>query len=78
MPALHDLRVYYRYCVRHMINGNFKNRYGGKKMKDAYWAAAKATTIQDFLNEMGKIRKLSVNVVGYLLEIRMKHWFRHA
>lgn len=63
MPALHNLQGDHKCCVRH-IYGNFKNKYGGKKMKNAYWASVKATTIYDFLNEMGKIGKLSDNAIG--------------
>lgn len=71
------LELIKRYCVRH-IYGNLKRRYPGKEIKDAYWPDAKATIMQAFMEKLGKIGKVSENVVGYLVELGIEHQSRHA
>lgn len=77
MLALNNLSVDHRYCVRH-IYSNFKSKYIGKEMKNAYWEATKATKVWAFMEEMGKISKVSENAISHLLELRIDHWYRYA
>lgn len=63
--------------MRH-IYGNFKGKFGGKEIKVAYQAVAKPTTMQEFMNKIGNIAKVSKNIVGQLLELEIEHWSRHT
>lgn len=47
-------------------------------MKDSFWATAKSIIIQAFTEEMGKIGKVSENVIVYLLESGIEHWSKHT
>ncbi|XP_074306023.1 uncharacterized protein LOC141641251 [Silene latifolia] len=66
-----------RFCVRH-IWANFKQQYSGPVYKEAFWKAARATTIVEFKREMKGIKFLSPNAYAYLASIPAKHWSRHA
>lgn len=47
-------------------------------MKDIYWTAVKAITMQEFANNMSKIIKISEVALGYLLDLKIEYWSRQA
>ena len=47
-----------RFCVRHLY-ANFKSLYKGKDLKDLVWAAACAYTVQEWEENMNKIKAIN-------------------
>ena len=50
--------VEHRFCVRHLY-ANFKSLYKGKDLKDLVWAAACAYTVQEWEENMNKIKAIN-------------------
>ena len=63
--------------MRHMHN-NFKKQWPGKSYKDAVWAAAKATTLVQFKENMKVIHDMSVDAHNYLMRQNPSTWSLHA
>ncbi|XP_031124333.1 uncharacterized protein LOC116027047 [Ipomoea triloba] len=76
LPAFEDVLPYasHRFCVRHLY-GNMKLAgYVGKTMKDALWAAAKATTVNTFTEAMNDIKSLDQQAYDWLREKHPSEW----
>ncbi|XP_019184396.1 PREDICTED: uncharacterized protein LOC109179346 [Ipomoea nil] len=66
----------HRFCVRH-LHGNMKVAgFVGKAMKDALWAAAKATTVNMFYDAMAEIKGLDVEAYKWLSDKHPSEWSR--
>lgn len=66
-----------RVCVRHLYQ-NVKQRWSGKAIKDAIWAAARACNEVDFKVAMEEIKGLSEECHKYLIDSDPSTWSRHA
>ncbi|KAL9686599.1 hypothetical protein QQ045_030992 [Rhodiola kirilowii] len=67
----------HRSCVRH-IYANFKKKFKGKELKDAMWAAARATTKGQFNEKMEVLKVLDAAAHSYMTTFDPKLWSRHA
>ncbi|XP_074378314.1 uncharacterized protein LOC141719847 [Apium graveolens] len=48
-----------RYCVRHMHN-NFKQKYGGRSLKEKLWSCDRASNVESFQNAMNIVKEENV------------------
>ncbi|KAL4289626.1 hypothetical protein GQ457_14G018530 [Hibiscus cannabinus] len=66
----------HRFCVRHLHN-NFKNEgFQGKGLKDAIWAAARASNMADFNHCMDELKAKNSDAHKWLSEKPTKAWSR--
>ncbi|XP_019178181.1 PREDICTED: uncharacterized protein LOC109173407 [Ipomoea nil] len=66
----------HRFCVRH-LHGNMKVAgFMGKAIKDALWAAAKATTVNTFTDGMTKLKNVDVEAYKWLGDKHPSEWSR--
>ncbi|KAK1587758.1 hypothetical protein Q3G72_016528 [Acer saccharum] len=70
-------RASIRYCARH-IYVNFKVSYGGQKLKNIFWKAAKTVDRFEFKKLLADVGNINPNAMKYLAEIEPCHWSRHA
>ncbi|XP_015080383.1 uncharacterized protein LOC107024019 [Solanum pennellii] len=76
IEAFNDILPYvsHRFCVRHLHN-NFKRAgLGSFSLKKALWAAAKATTMQQFIVCMNHMFELDPNVAAWCNEKEPSQW----
>lgn len=66
-----------RACVRHLYQ-NVKAKWGGKAIKDAIWAAARAYNAVDFNIAMEEVKGLSEDCHKYLIDSDPTTWSRHG
>jgi hypothetical protein len=50
--------IEHRFCVKHLY-GNWRKRYSGDDLKEAFWCAARANTVTEFTKAMDKPKKMS-------------------
>ena len=50
--------VDHRFCVRHLY-ANFKEKFKGKDLKDLVWVAACSYTVQDWEENMNKVKTIN-------------------
>ncbi|XP_060179477.1 uncharacterized protein LOC132609489 [Lycium barbarum] len=68
--------VSHRFCARHLHN-NFKNAgFPGHVLKDAFWKAARATTVEAFNIGMSEIFELDKEVYEWLSTKLPSEWSR--
>ncbi|XP_074374737.1 uncharacterized protein LOC141715155 [Apium graveolens] len=65
----------HRCCARH-IHANWKKNHPGNALKNAFWRAAKASTIAEFNICMDEIRSISPFAYDDLLRTNPKYWSR--
>ena len=65
----------HRCCARH-IHANWKKNHPGNALKNAFWRAAKASTVADFNKVMDEIRCISPFAYDDLLKTNPKYWSR--
>lgn len=78
LPAFEEIlpNVSHRFCVRH-LHGNMKVAgFMGKAIKDALWAAAKATTVNSFTEAMAELKNLHVEAYEWLGDKHPSEWSR--
>ncbi|XP_059310363.1 uncharacterized protein LOC132061605 [Lycium ferocissimum] len=68
--------VSHRFCVRHLHNNFKKAGFGGSTLKNALWAAAKATTVRKFDDCMRDILKLDPDAATWLNDKEPSEWSR--
>ncbi|KAL5543211.1 hypothetical protein UlMin_010921 [Ulmus minor] len=66
-----------RSCVRH-VYANFKNKFPVLFMKQKLWAAARATTIEEFNRHMAKLKEANVLDFQWLSANPINEWSRFA
>lgn len=64
-----------RYCVRHMHN-NFKQKYGGRSLKEKLWSCARASNVEAFENAMSTLKEENVGASEWLTNVPFHHWTR--
>ena len=66
----------HRFCVRHLYTNYNVYGFKGKRLKDALWNAAKATTIADFRESMVEVNRLNEEAYKWLEKRPALHWSR--
>ncbi|XP_038723959.1 uncharacterized protein LOC120015554 [Tripterygium wilfordii] len=69
--------IEHRFCVRH-IYANFSKKWPGAHYRKLVYDCAKATTMQDFLSHMQKVKELDEEAWKYLDDIVPCLWTRAA
>ncbi|KAL5543040.1 hypothetical protein UlMin_010750 [Ulmus minor] len=62
-----------RSCVRH-VYANFKTKFPGLFMKQKLWAAARATTVEEFNRHMAKLKEANVLAFQWLSANPISEW----
>ncbi|XP_058763696.1 uncharacterized protein LOC131637121 [Vicia villosa] len=77
VPAIQELgdNVEQRMCVKHLY-GNWKKKHSGLMLKQAMWAAARATCVPMFDGEMEKLKLLKPDAWKDMTDIPAKYWSR--
>ncbi|KAK2656483.1 hypothetical protein Ddye_009535 [Dipteronia dyeriana] len=65
---LKQLRVFLRYCARH-IYANFRTSYGGHKLNNLFWRAVKTDDKYEFKKCLAEIGCINPKAMKYLTEI---------
>lgn len=77
LPAVSELlpNSEHRHCVRHLYN-NFKGEHKGLALKNRLWAAARATTVAKYKDEMEQMKLEDDKAVEWLADKSPTHWSR--
>ncbi|XP_058726755.1 uncharacterized protein LOC131598141 [Vicia villosa] len=77
VPAIQELgdNMEQRMCVKHLY-GNWKKKHSGLMLKQAMWAAARATCVPMFDREMEKLKLLKPDAWKDMADIPAKYWSR--
>ncbi|XP_073138763.1 uncharacterized protein [Henckelia pumila] len=76
IPALESLfsNAEHRFCVRHMHSNMKNDGYKSVAVKNALWAAAKATTVNEFRKRMQELKEIDRNAYEWLAKKPESHW----
>ncbi|XP_062103973.1 uncharacterized protein LOC133815107 [Humulus lupulus] len=74
MKSLWD-GAHVRYCVRHM-HSNFKKDFPGLLLKQLLWAAARASTKEEFVKCMKTIKDVNESAYNWLMAKNASEWTR--
>lgn len=79
MPAIAELGpdTEHRLCVRHLYS-NFRKRFPGEELKNALWAAARASTEPQWKNAMDNMKELNQDAWLEMMHVPPKMWTRSA
>ncbi|XP_012837504.1 PREDICTED: uncharacterized protein LOC105958046 [Erythranthe guttata] len=73
IPAFEELFQHAdnRFCVRHLHNNMKKDGFGGLAIKHAFWAAAKATRVEEFNRRMEELKEIDERAyICFILDAR--------
>ncbi|XP_042450409.1 uncharacterized protein LOC122035090 [Zingiber officinale] len=65
-----------RFCVRHLYSNMKHNGFRSVAVKNALWAAARATRIEVFKRRMEELKKIDENAYQWLAKKPEHHWSR--
>lgn len=65
-----------RFCVRHLHSNMKKDGFGGLAIKQALWAAAKATRIEEFKRRMNELKEIDERAYIWLAKKPPHQWTR--
>ena len=66
-----------RFCARHIFS-IFKVKYPSVKIRNLFWAAARATNSHAFNAIMEDIKAVNQEANAWLIDIPSYHWSRHG
>ena len=66
-----------RYCARHIFS-NFKVKYPSVKIRNLFWAVARATSSHAFNAIMEDIKAVNQETYAWLMDIPSYHWSKHG
>ncbi|KAL0343001.1 UNVERIFIED_CONTAM: hypothetical protein Sangu_1187500 [Sesamum angustifolium] len=65
-----------RFCVRHLHSNMKRDGFTGKILKNALWAAARATRIEEFKARMEQLKELHEDAYNWLVKKPANQWSR--
>ncbi|XP_057723349.1 uncharacterized protein LOC130939247 [Arachis stenosperma] len=77
LPAMEEVmpRVHHRFCVWHLWQ-NFNKQWKDLQLRSLLWECARATTYQEFRDNMNKIKIINEDAWAYLSKWGGEHWTR--
>ncbi|XP_073119764.1 uncharacterized protein [Henckelia pumila] len=63
-----------RFCVRHLLSNMKAAGFRGVAIKNALWAAARATRVEEFKRRMEDLKKIDGNAYAWLAKKPEHHW----
>ncbi|XP_075481378.1 uncharacterized protein LOC142522108 [Primulina tabacum] len=78
IPAFENLfpNAENRFCVRHLYTNMKHDGFRGVGIKNALWAAARATRVEEFKRRMEDLKKINHDAYIWLSKKPEQHWFK--